>query len=89
MEAPALSSGRKWLYRLAASVLLPLILLGLVEAGLRLGGYGYATGFLLERTENDRRVLIENPKFGWRFFPSTVARSPLPLSILRMERQCR
>jgi tetratricopeptide (TPR) repeat protein len=62
-------------------VLLPIFLLLLVEGCLRLAGYGFPTGFFLESFEDNQRVLIENPKFGWRFFPPAVARSPLPLSI--------
>jgi tetratricopeptide (TPR) repeat protein len=64
-----------------AAVLAPFLLLGLLELGLRLAGWGYATSFFLEARDNGRAVLIENPKFGWRFFPPAVARSPQPLSI--------
>ncbi len=70
---------RRCLFRLLA-LLSPVLLVLLVEATLRLGGYGFSTCFFLERIENGRRVLVENPKFGWRFFPPTVARSPLPFS---------
>ena len=37
-EAPP--PGRKWLFRLVALVVIPLVLLGGIEAGLRLAGYG-------------------------------------------------
>jgi hypothetical protein len=40
------------------------------KPGLRIAGYGYPTSFFLESYQNGERVLIENPKFGWRFFPS-------------------
>ena len=36
---------RGWLLRLSLLVLSPLLFFGLLEAGLRLGGYGYPTGF--------------------------------------------
>jgi len=67
-------------FRLAA-VLAPFLLLALLELGLRLAGWGYPTSFFLQARQNGRTVLVENPKFGWRFFPPAVARSPLPLSI--------
>jgi tetratricopeptide (TPR) repeat protein len=59
----------------------PFLLLGLLELGLRLAGWGYPTSFFLRASHDGRAVLIENPKFGWRFFPPAVARSPQPLCI--------
>ncbi len=78
-SAAGRSFGRRWL-RLAA-VLAPFLLLGLLEVGLRLAGWGYPTSFFLKARNNGRAVLIENSKFGWRFFPPAVARSPEPLSM--------
>lgn len=66
---------RRW-FRLAA-LLLPLLLLGLLEAGLRLAGYGYPTKFFLKSGE----FYIENPDFARRYFPPDLARSPQPLRI--------
>ena len=57
----------------------PLLLLGLLELGLRLAGYGYPTGFFLNARQSDRPMLTDNPKFGWRFFPREVARAARPL----------
>jgi tetratricopeptide (TPR) repeat protein len=51
----------------------------LIEATLRLAGYGYPTSFFLTRQHQGTSVRIENPKFGWRFFPPSVARAPLPI----------
>ncbi|HKS36829.1 MAG TPA: tetratricopeptide repeat protein, partial [Verrucomicrobiae bacterium] len=76
---PAAGLRRIWLFRLGALTLVPLLFLGTVELGLRLGGYGYPTGFLLKREINGHPVYVENGKFGWRFFPRAVARSPAPL----------
>ncbi len=59
----------------------PFLLLGLLELGLRLAGWGYPTSFFLRAWQDGKAVLVENPKFGWRFFPPSVARSPLPLCI--------
>ncbi len=49
-----------------------------VEGALRLAGYGYPTQFFRRATVAGRDVLIENDKFGWRFFPPAIARSPTP-----------
>jgi tetratricopeptide (TPR) repeat protein len=65
----------------ALALLSPILLVGVVELGLRLAGYGYATSFFLERRQEHRTMLVENPKFGWRFFPPAVARTPQPLSL--------
>src|ERR1019366_4184638 len=67
-----------WCFRLAFLVG-PLLLLALVELGLRLAGCGYPTAFFLNSREGDRPMLTDNPKFGWRFFPPAVARAPRPL----------
>ncbi|MEW6071659.1 MAG: hypothetical protein AB1726_03565 [Planctomycetota bacterium] len=45
-------------------------------AGAGLAGYGYETSFFLE--EPDGGAKIDNPQFGWRFFPRTVSRMPDP-----------
>jgi tetratricopeptide (TPR) repeat protein len=63
------------------ALLSPLLLLVLAELGLRLAGYGWPTSFFLERTQAQGARLVENPKFGWRFFPPAVARAPQPLSL--------
>ena len=68
---------RRW-FRLLA-VCSPVALLAVGEIVLRLAGYGYATSFFLEAQQEDEKVFIENPKFGWRFFPPAVARAPQPL----------
>ena len=70
---------RGWFRALA--LLSSILVLGLVELGLRLVGYGYATSFFLERPQEGRALLVENPKFGWRFFPPALARAPRPLAL--------
>ncbi|WCJ58848.1 tetratricopeptide repeat protein [Fontisphaera persica] len=60
---------------------LPLLWLAGLEAGLRLAGYGYPTAFFLSGESEGRRVLESNPRFGWRFFPPAVARTPQPLRV--------
>ena len=73
---------RRWWFRLSAIVLGPLLLLAVVEGGLRLGHYGYRTGFFKQCRIQGKDFLVENDKFGLRFFPPELARSPAPV---RME----
>lgn len=61
-----------------ASILLPLFLLGTVELGLRVAGYGYPTSFFVKTLINGKEMLVDNAKFGLRFFPPALARSPSP-----------
>ncbi|MEJ2245810.1 MAG: tetratricopeptide repeat protein [Acidobacteriota bacterium] len=71
--------GRVWAFRLAALILVPLFLLSLLEAGLRIAGYGYPTEFYLGP---DREGLyVTNSKFGWRFFTKELSREPIPGAI--------
>ena len=63
---------RRWLYRFIAMVVLPLLVLALVELGLRIGGVGYATTFFSPIPGTDAYTV--NPRFGWRFFPRDVSR---------------
>lgn len=80
VPAPAaVQRKRRWFCLVA--LLSPLLLCGLAEFGLRLAGFGYVTSFFLPAREEGRAVLVENPRFGWRFFPAAVARSPQPLSL--------
>jgi tetratricopeptide (TPR) repeat protein len=46
---------------------------------LRVAGYGFPTAFFLHAKDNGRAMLVDNPRFGWRFFPPAVARAPRPL----------
>jgi hypothetical protein len=77
--AAPLSVSRKWLFRFIALVLLPLLLLGGIEAGLRLAGYGYPTGFFKKIKIGDKNYFINNENFTLRFFPPQLTRWPDPL----------
>ena len=61
-----------------AGVLAPLLLLAVLEAALRMGGYGYATKLFTLRTEDGAAVYVANPHVTRRYFPRAVARAPLP-----------
>ena len=53
-------------------------MVGGLELGLRLFGYGYRTSFFLQTTINGRDYFVPNDKFGCRFFPPALARTPAP-----------
>jgi tetratricopeptide (TPR) repeat protein len=76
------SAAKLWLFRLAALLLVPLVLLGAAELMLRLAGYGYPTGFFRHEKIGDTDWLVANDEFGRRFFPSGLARIPTP-TVLR------
>jgi tetratricopeptide (TPR) repeat protein len=62
-------------------LVLPLVLLGLLEMGLRLGGYGFDPHFFKAITVAGRRFYVQNDGFSFRFFPKEIVRHP---SVLRM-----
>ncbi len=62
-------------------MLLPLLLLGTLELVLRISGYGYPTSFFLKTRINGKEMLVENARFGLRFFPAALARSPSPTTM--------
>lgn len=72
---------RRFWFRVLAVLAVPLLVLLLAEAGLRLAGYGYSTAFFKPLEIDGRQMLVENDKFGWRFFPRSVARAPAPVVI--------
>ena len=62
---------RRWLYRLAAGTLVPVILLALLEIGLRLCGYGYPTAFFVWSALVPRRTRLRlKLRFRPAFFPT-------------------
>ena len=75
---PALQPRRLWIYRLFAIVLMPALILGALELTLFFTGQGYPTDYLLKVRIEDKDYFIPNEKFGYRFFPSTISRTPLP-----------
>jgi tetratricopeptide (TPR) repeat protein len=69
-------SARVWLFRLLAVALVPAVFLGLLEAGLRLVGYGISTSFLRSERLHDRDVFVPNLRVAERFFGKELARQP-------------
>ncbi len=80
--SPPLPPGRRWLFRLLAFVVLPVVLLAVVatllEIGLRIGGYGYDPHFFRSIRIDGQEYFINNEKFSLRFFPAPLARWPDP-----------
>jgi tetratricopeptide (TPR) repeat protein len=78
-RALPISPGRRWLFRLIAALLLPLMAFALLEGALRLAGYGYATSFFKRVPAGDQDLLINNEAYGARFFPPELARFSGPI----------
>ncbi|MBP7049397.1 MAG: tetratricopeptide repeat protein [Phycisphaerae bacterium] len=68
------SRRRVWLFRVIAILGGPVLFLGLLELGLRAVGYGYNPRVAVPCEIEGKPCLGENAKFGWRFFPPTLAR---------------
>src|ERR1700720_2322691 len=73
------SRRRLWLLRLFAMIFVPLVVLGGIELGLRLAGYGYDTGFFRQIQVNGHDFYVPNEKFSHRFFPQAIARTADPI----------
>jgi tetratricopeptide (TPR) repeat protein len=84
----SLSARRKWLFRVFAIVLGPVIAFGFLEAGLRIFGFGYTTSFFLDGTEiEENPVWMDNPEFGRWVFPRNLEAQPQPVPfVLPMEK---
>jgi tetratricopeptide (TPR) repeat protein len=67
---------RRWTRRLSLAVLALVLLLGAVEAGLRIGGYGYSTSFFLLAPAGG--MLTANREFVCQFYGRANAPQPLP-----------
>jgi tetratricopeptide (TPR) repeat protein len=81
VEKPAfeISRRRLWLLRIFAPVATLLLVLGSVELGLHLCGYGYPASFFLKTNIGGKDYYVSNDRFGWRFFPPALARTPVPM----------
>ena len=58
---------------------MPLLMLAVLEAALRLAGYGYPTQLFEKVQIAGKEFLLNNEKFGLRFFPPELSRWPSPL----------
>ena len=62
-------------------MLLPFLLVGLLETGLRLGGYGFDPHFFKAVKIGGEDFFVQNNDFSYSFFPPETARNP---GVLRM-----
>jgi tetratricopeptide (TPR) repeat protein len=69
-----LTGWRRWVFPPVTALVVPALLFGMLEGGLRLFGYGAPSAFLLAIDDD---TLVTNPRFGWRFFPPAIARAPV------------
>ena len=80
-SAPAASSDkthalRNWSLRISIAVLAPLLLLGLVEAGLRICGVGYSAALTIPCNVQGRPASCYNLFFAAPFFPPGMIKTP-------------
>ena len=59
--------------------MIPLLVIGGLELGLRLAGYGYPTNFFVKTKISGKDYYVPNDRFGYRFFPPALARTPVSL----------
>lgn len=78
---PRIPKWKAWSFRLLLIVVAPALCLVILELGLRLAGYGYPTAFLVPHEFGVKRLLVQNNRFGWRFFGPQMARTPAPVAI--------
>jgi tetratricopeptide (TPR) repeat protein len=76
---PSISKARQWIFRLGAMLFIPLLMFGGLEVALRLARYGYPTSFFVRSSATNYNYFVTNEKFGYRFFPPALARTPVPL----------
>jgi tetratricopeptide (TPR) repeat protein len=82
---PPISARKLWVFRLFLAIGVPFVFLGATELILRVIGFGYPTGFLLSSERDGHPVLVQNNRFGWRFFGPAMARIPEPFCIPRLK----
>jgi tetratricopeptide (TPR) repeat protein len=73
-ERTPITGRRLWVYRLSAIILMPLLFFLMVEACLRIIGYGYPTTMTINCKVADNVCFRDNIKFAYQFFPPTLAR---------------
>src|SRR4030042_7117972 len=78
---------RLWLFRVIVLTFIPALLFLLLEAGLRIAGYGYPADAMIRYKMNGQVFYCDNVKFCWRFFPKAIDRefNPFKLSSVKSE----
>jgi len=80
VEAPPLQR-RRWMLSIAAAVLIPLVVLGLVEGALRIAGVGFNTSLLVPCTVKGVPASCYNLFFATPYFPAGMVQTPRLYSI--------
>jgi len=81
-KTPSRVSSRKlWMFRLISLCVLPVLCLILLEAGLRVGGYGFNANAVVKETLSGVPCLRSNDSFARLFFPASLAREFDPFVI--------
>jgi tetratricopeptide (TPR) repeat protein len=75
------AGSRRWLLLAASAVLIPLLVVGLVEASLRIGGVGYPTTLLTPCTVQGKPASCYNLFFAAPYFPAGSVQTPRLYSI--------
>ena len=73
------SKKRLWAFRILAVFVPMLLLLVILEVILRLVGFGYPTSFFVTTSINGQDYYVPSDRFGLRFFPATIARTPFAM----------
>ncbi|MBN1900238.1 tetratricopeptide repeat protein [Candidatus Sumerlaeota bacterium] len=68
---------RRWVFPGLCLIIAPVCILLIFEVCLRILDYGYPADFYHKRKSGREVYYTENEKFGWRFFPRSIARRPL------------
>ncbi len=77
----SLPSRRSWALRIATAILLPVLLLGLIEGGLRLFGVGFPTTLTIPCAVQGRPAACYNLFFPAPFFPPGMIKTPQAYAI--------
>ncbi len=75
-----MSRWRRFIFRLAAVLVIPTLFFSAMEIGLRIMGTGYPAAFVVPLPQKPG-YLVDNYKFAWRFFPKSLARSSQPILV--------
>src|SRR5512143_902352 len=73
---PAITARRRWCFRLAALVAVPVAALSALELMLRLAGYGYPAAFFVPSPVPGQHTWVENRQFSRRYFAPELMRTP-------------
>ena len=75
------AKNRRWILQSAAAVLVPVVVLAMVEAGLRMTGVGFSTSLLVPCTVKGRPSSCYNLFFATPYFPAGMVQTPRLYSI--------